>query len=82
MTLMVTIVEGIAGAAVSEAKKKTISNRGGVFIEMSVLATREVGLVGSITIVREPGLIITLRPVVVRAQDTTRMDTGSVVGLG
>ena len=41
---MVTIIEGVAGAAVSRAEERG-NSRGGVFMEISVLATREVKLV-------------------------------------
>ena len=41
---MVTIVEGITKAVISVAEEIG-TDRGGVFIETSMLATREVGLV-------------------------------------
>ena len=65
MILKVTIVEGVAGAAAS-GTRETSSRRGGVFIKISVLATREVGLViiesSSTTSVGESGLVITTKP--------------------
>jgi len=43
-SLVVTIVEGVAGVVVSPTEEIG-SNRGGVFMKTSALATREVGLV-------------------------------------
>ena len=43
-SLVVTIVEGVAGAVVS-ATEEIGSSRGGVFMEISVLVTREIWLV-------------------------------------
>ena len=71
-SLVVTIVEGIAGAAVSRAEE-TCNNRGGVFIELRVLVTREVGLViiGSrlITSVGDLELITSSKPDVAGTED-------------
>jgi len=81
--LVVTIIEGIAGAAVSGTEETSSSSRGGVFIETIVLATREVGLViigfGSTTSVGEFWLVITCKPVVARAEDVAGMETGLLV---
>ena len=52
-------------------------------MEMSVLATKEVGLViidsGSTTSAGEHKLVVTTKPVVTRAEDTTGAETGSLV---
>jgi len=83
MILVVTIVEGIVGAAISGIGE-TGCNQGEVFIETSVLATREVGLViirsDSITSVREFGLVITFKSVVAGADDVGGMETSPLVG--
>jgi len=86
MGLVVMIVEGVTGAIINGAEEAV--NRRGVSIDMSLLATREIGLVtiveeaGSTTSIKELGLVITTRPVVARADDTARMETGSLVGSG
>jgi len=81
MSLVVTIIEGIAGVAL-RGVEEIINSPGEVIIEMSILATREAGLVGSTTSVGELGLVITSRPVVAGAEDTARMKTGPLIGSG
>ena len=80
---MVVIVEGVVGAVVS-GKGETSSIRE-VFIETSVLATREVRLVimasGSRTSVGESGLVITIKPVVAEAESVAGMETSPLVNL-
>ena len=80
--MVVTIVEGVAGTAVSTTEK-TDSSRGGVFIETSVLATREVGLViiesRPITDIGDLEKIANCKPEVARIEDIVGMKTGSLV---
>ena len=82
MSLVVTIVEGITRATVS-GTEETDSSRRGVFIETSMLAIKEVGLViigsGSTTSVGKFRLIVTCKPVVAGAEDVTGMETGLLV---
>ena len=72
MILVATRVKGVAEAAVSRTEETSTNSRGGLFIETSVLATREVRLVimGSslTTSVGESGLVITTKPVVAGAE--------------
>jgi len=69
------IVEGVTGAVVNEAEETV--NQGGVSRDISMLATEEAGSVtvaegASSTIdVEEPRLVITSKPLVVGAEDTT-----------
>jgi len=81
VTLVVTIIESVTRAAISIAEG-AVSSRGGVFIKISVLVTREVGLVDLMIIVGESELVITLRPVIAGAEDTTRMEIGPLVSSG
>ena len=79
---MVTIIEDIAGATVS-GTEETDGSRKGVFREISVLATREVGLIiirsRSITSIGDFELIINCKLVVARAEDVAGMETGPLV---
>jgi len=73
MTLVVTIVEGIAGATYQWSRRNG-QQPGRSLHRDSVLATREVGLVGSINSIGELGLVITSRPVVAGVEDMTGME--------
>ena len=79
---MVMIVEGITGATVS-ITEETCSNRGGVFMEIRVLATREVGLViiESRSIISTGDLVLTTssKPEVTGAGDVAGVGTSSLV---
>ena len=81
-SLVLTIFEGIVGAAFSKSEE-TDDSRRGVFMKTSVLATREVGLViieSGLTIsVGDLELITSCKPEVARAKDAVGMETGSLV---
>jgi len=78
VSLVVMIVEGVIGAGIS-ATEKIGSNRGEIFMEIRVLATREVGLViiesRSITGVGDLELTTSSKPEVARAEDMAAMKT-------
>ena len=81
-SLVVTIVEGVAGVVVCQTEEIGSSRRG-VFMETSVLAIREVGMViigsSSTTSVGESGLVITFKPVAAGVKDVAGVKTGSLV---
>ena len=76
MSLVVMIVEGVIGAAIS-AKEEIGSSRGGIFMEIRV--SREVGLViiesRSITGVGDLELTTSSKLEVARAEDMAAMKT-------
>jgi len=84
VSLVLTIVEGIAGVVVCRAEEID-SNRGGVLIETSALATRVVGLVitgpHSTTSAGEHELVIIAKLVVTRVGDVEGAEIGSLVAL-
>ena len=83
MGLVVTIIKGNVGAAISRVEE-TVSSRGGVFIDTSTPAIREVGLVtiskkvGSTINEREARLVITSK--LVEVEDTRGVETGLLMG--
>jgi len=82
VSLVVMIVEGVTGVVVSATEK--IGSSRGVFMETSMLATREVGLVimksSSTTSIGESGLIITFKPVAIGIRDVAGVEIDSLVG--
>ena len=82
MSLVVTIVEGVTEAVIS-AIEEIGSSRGGVFMETSVLATRETELIimgfGSTISVGKSRLVITFKLVVAEIGDVVGVKTGSLV---
>ena len=82
MSLVVMIVEGVIGVAVS-ATKKTGNNRGRVFMEIRMLATKEVGLViiisRSITGIGDLELTTSSKPEVAGAEDMVETETSPLV---
>jgi len=81
-SLVVTIVEGVTRATVS-GTKGTDDNHKGVFIDTSVLATKEAVLViigsRSTTSAGDFKLIINSKPVVAEAKNVVGMETGPLV---
>ena len=82
MSLVVMIVEGVIGVAVS-ATGKTGNSRGRVFMEIRMLATKEVGLViiisRSITGIGDLELTTSSKPKVAEAEDVVGVETSSLV---
>jgi len=78
-SLVVTIVKRVAGTTIN-GMEGTDCSCGGVFMETSVLATREVGLViiesGSTTSIRDLELITSCKPEVAGDEDNAKMETG------
>ena len=79
---MVTIVEDVNGATINIIEGID-GSRGGVFMETSVLDTREVRLMiiesGLTTSIKDLELITSYKPEVAEDEDVTRIKTGSLV---
>jgi len=82
--LVVTIIEGVTWAIINETERINGSSEG-LFMETSMLATREVGLViiesGSTTSIGDHELITSCNPEVSGAKGVAGIDTGLLVDL-